>query len=169
MSVINKFLDDFFSYVIKGHMNQNRNTTYLLLSIALLFFSCEKKPISEKKIVYKNYQFEKADFQNQKLSEANFSGAHLNLANFSNAEIDKAIFVKADLTGANLSHVHAEHANFKEANLTNADLSFGNFEYAYFEKATLIGVVAKEAQFKNSKGLSDETRANLEKAGARFD
>ncbi len=167
--MINKFLDDFFGYVIKGHMYQNRNTTYLLLSITLLLFSCEKTPFSKKKPFYKNQQLEKVDFQNQNLSEADFSGAHLNLANFSNATIDKAIFVKADLTGANLSHTHAEHANFKEANLSSADLSFGNFEYAYFEKATLIDVIAKGAYFKHAEGLSNETRANLEKGGARFD
>jgi uncharacterized protein YjbI with pentapeptide repeats len=53
--------------------------------------------------------------------------------------------------------------------LTNANLSFGNFSYAYFEKATLINVQATGAYFKDSKGLSNETRANLEKAGARFD
>ncbi len=84
-------------------------------------------------------------------------------------DLQSANLIKANLEGANLTHVDAKHANFTEANLNKADLSYGNFQYALFEKASLVDVIAKDADFRCSEGLSAETRHNLEQQGARFD
>lgn len=86
---------------------------------------------------YSGCNFQRFDFSNMDLTEANFSGALLEKSNFLGAKIAYAGFSGANLRFSNLEQVNAQGANFSNANLAYSDLAHGDFRNADFTNASI--------------------------------
>ncbi len=114
-----------------------------------------------------------ADFSGCDLGGADFTDAILTGANFSNANLSEADFTGATLDTANLREANLTGAKFDGADLTKADLSAANLSQAslagaILEEAALVYANLTEALGPEASFLAaDLTEANL--AGAKLE
>ena len=110
-----------------------------------------------------------ANLSSANLSSANLSSANLRGANLIDADLSSANLIDADLSGANLIDADLSGAYLIDANLRGAYLGGADLRRAYLGGADLSDAIVVNAFFGESRGLTEDTKRDLERRGAIFD
>lgn len=107
------------------------------------------------------------------LTQTNFRGADLTDGDLSEANLSYGRLAGADLSGAylelaNLSGADLHRASLALANLIGANLTGANLTEANLSKTNLSGAQVNGTLFRDSIGLSEESKQNLQQRGALF-
>jgi len=132
---------------------------------------------------------EGANLRGSYLAAANLAGANLMKTILGRADLEEATLNEAELFEANLTKSHLERASLKYANLARGRLASANLEGANLEGANLKGATLEKASlrgailartilvgtnvenaiFTDSRGLTEQTKADLIARGAIFE
>lgn len=109
------------------------------------------------------------DFSHNDLNGQNLSCQDLSRCKFIHAQMNGAKLVNTILDGANLEYAQLSGVDLSNASLRGANLRGANLEYAQLDNTDFRGADVQDAQFKGSKGLSENAKKILKGRGAILD